>query len=598
MTRLRLLAVFLLLGAAPPAPPAPTPVEVPAIADAKAFLKVSCAAAKDSCADTTKILDDYLAVLDEALGCMNKACEVWKVNQLFERDRMIDEREHHLPPNARISGTKRPLLTLSLFVITAAGLALEAADPKAKAPVYKNAAVEAAKVVEDICRLEGIICAQARAVVRDVDAMNTGAAACEAKPCAFPEQERQAIAAETVFGDYIVLSNNSSFDTAAIYATVRAARIRIAQILARTAAAKLTALEAGDRALAQGVALLEAGGGNPAALYAALKARETEVLKLFKDASITSDRTVSLLSGDPGNNSLRPRINASAARLASIRGRMIAIQTARGFGGSAPDPGGVSAIRRVLDAASDVAALAYLGEMPAVARRPIPIDRRTVPIAPPANPTAPPILKKAPDFFDLLGNARSADPLKQADALRRLGMTTTLGDPSGRAPLLHPQNAGDTCAIVAQQQILLAHGLIAKGDPIKTEALLAKEAKDRGFYINGTPAAYQADLLVDRGLLVAKQRAAPLATLDAAVRRGGMIIASVDARYLWGVKAPNTFGHAILITGAEINRLNGETLGYYINDSGVPKDGAGRFVPIAQFKKAWETYTKNFAEVR
>ena len=76
-----------------------------------------------------------------------------------------------------------------------------------------------------------------------------------------------------------------------------------------------------------------------------------------------------------------------------------------------------------------------------------------------------------------------------------------------------------------------------------------------------------------------------------------MVIASVDARWLWNQKGPNVMGHAIVITGAEVNRLNGETLGYYINDSGVRRDGAGRFVPLAQFRLAWYAHTRSFAEV-
>ncbi|MDD5305052.1 MAG: hypothetical protein PHS14_18290, partial [Elusimicrobia bacterium] len=213
------------------------------------------------------------------------------------------------------------------------------------------------------------------------------------------------------------------------------------------------------------------------------------------------------------------------------------------------------------------------------------------------NPTAPPIIDAKPGFLTLLKNVRSKDPLKLADALRRLGLTTTLGDPSGRAALVHPQRGADTCAIVAQQEILMAHGLLAKGDPVKVEALLAKEARDRGFYRNGIPVAYQADLLVDRGLIVTKQRDVPLETLDAAVRRGGMVIASVDARPLWGRSDPQKLGHAVVITGAEVGRFDGKTLGYYINDSGVPKNGAGRFIPIGEFRKAWEGHTKSFAEV-
>lgn len=604
MPRLRLLALVFLLGAAPP-PPRPAPVE-----EAKAFLAVSCAAAKESCPQATALLADYLALLDDALDCMSGGCKLDKINALFDRDRTLDGREHLLPPLARSADSKRPFLRLSLFVITAAGIALERTDPKAKPPAHTNDAVEASKVVEKICGLAvGDGCARARGLVVQVDGLISDAAACETKPCPFARQETMAISAEKALGSYFALTGRTSYDTVAIFGMLRGARVRIARLLARTTAGQIARLEAADKALLDGIEKLEKDPGGPdlGGRIDALRARESAALKLYKDASITSDRTQSMLTGDPEKVPTRARINASAARLAAARGRLIALRTARNLGTAAGDAPGV--VRAVFTEAGKAAlGLAVLGGLPPAAKahgpragpRVTPIDRRAVPVAPPAHPSAPPIIKGSPRFLALVGKARSKDPLIKADALRRLGFTSTLGDPSGRAPLLHPQKGADTCAIVAQQQILMAHGLIPKTDPFKHEALLAQEAKDRGFYLSdaGTPRAYQADLLVDRGLIVVKQVAAPIATLDAAVRRGGMIIASVDARHLWGVKSPKTLGHAIVITGAEVGRLDGRTLGYYINDSGVRSGGAGRFVPIEQFKKAWNSYTKSFSEVR
>jgi len=107
---------------------------------------------------------------------------------------------------------------------------------------------------------------------------------------------------------------------------------------------------------------------------------------------------------------------------------------------------------------------------------------------------APPILKKKLTFRDILANTVSKDSAAR-----------TVGDPSGRAKFARTQKAA-----------------------------LAAEAKSRGFYRHGTPDAYTANLLVDRGLIVTKQADASIATLDAAVRRGGMIIANIDARHLWG----------------------------------------------------------------
>lgn len=145
----------------------------------------------------------------------------------------------------------------------------------------------------------------------------------------------------------------------------------------------------------------------------------------------------------------------------------------------------------------------------------------------------------------------------------------------------------------------MAHGLVSSDNPVFTEIDLVGEAATRGFISHGgTPTAYSADLLVDRRLLVDKRVGAPLAELDSAVRRGGLVIVSVDARPIWNVPAPAVLGHSILITGAEIDKKTGETVGYYINDSGKNPPGAGSFVPVAAFRKAWDGYTKSYAEVR
>ncbi|MDD5304886.1 MAG: hypothetical protein PHS14_17455, partial [Elusimicrobia bacterium] len=393
MTRLPLLALLLLVGAAPPGP---KPADIPVIADAKALIKTSCAAAKESCVQTKALLDAYLVVLDDAVACMAKPCAVEKVNEIFERDRRLDEREHRLPPKARSVGPKRPLLRLSLFVITAAGLALEAAKPGAKAPVYTNAAVEASKVAESICQLGvGDTCAEARGVIRKADALNADASACEKNPCAFPEQERLAIAAEATLGGYFVFDEKTSLDTSAIYDMIRNARMSIAQMLARTSASKIAELESGEKALLNGVAKLEKNpdGANLGAQVDALNARGAAVLKLYQDASITSDRTFSLLDGSPEKGRLRERVNASAARLASARARLTALKTARGFGGGAEtDRGAAGAVRAALSKAGDatlaVATLGAVRKLPAS----IPLDRRPVPMTPPLNPTAPTII--------------------------------------------------------------------------------------------------------------------------------------------------------------------------------------------------------------
>lgn len=599
MTRLRLLALVVLLGAAPPGT---EPTGDSIVSAAKAFLKTSCAAAKPSCAEATAIHDGYLAALKDADACAEKACPLPAIHAIIERDRTLDAREHALPPAARSAGTTRPLLRLSLLVIGRSGAALALADPKAEGPAYWNPDVEGPKMVELICVKYADLCAGARGLLQEASELHADAAACEKDPCRFAVQEEMAIAAERTSGDYMELSTKVDTYTLPVFSVIRDAVERVAKILARTSAAKLAELEKGEAALLAGVAALEKSpGAASAAQIEALNARGAQLIGLYRDASTASDRTQNMLIGDAGAARMRERVNAAAGRLASARARLMALKAARGFGGrDAMDVVAVGIIQPA-SASSGAGGLGLTlvggGESRAQAPRPVLIDRRSIPKPPPADPNAPPIVEGDPGYLDILRNVRSKDPLRKADALRRLGLTKTLGDPSGRAALVHTQKAPDTCAIVAQQGVLKSLGLLPLGDPVKLEAQLAAEARSRGFYRNGTPAAYTANLLVDRGVIVTKQHDVPLSTLDAAVRRGGMIIASVDARHLWGDAAPRALGHAITITGAEVSRVNGRTLGYYINDSGSLVLGAGRFVPIEQFEKAWEGLTKTFAEV-
>ncbi|MCM2304463.1 MAG: hypothetical protein NDJ72_07150 [Elusimicrobia bacterium] len=599
MTRLRLLALVLLVGAAPPGvEPAPGAI----VSGAKAFLKTSCAAAKPTCKEATAIHDGYLAALKDAEACAAKACPIPAIHAIAKRDRELDEREHALPAKARADGANRPLLRLSLLVIGRLAAAMALSDPKAEGPAYWNPGVEAPKMVELICMKYAGLCGTARGLLTDSDGLIADADDCEKKTCPFPVQESLAIDVERVTADYLGLASQVDTYTLPIFSHIGEARMRVAKLIARASAAKLAELEKGEAALLAGVSALEK---NPGAATAEqidlLNARGAALVGLYRDASISSDRTGARLSDAQENARRRERVNASAARLASARARLAAVKSARAFGGRA-EPGGVAAgvIRTSLaGAGGGHSGTLIVGDTASRGRPagPVLIDRRAIPKPPPANPSAPAIVAGDPGILAILKRTRSRDPLYRADALRRLGLTATVGDPSGRARLVHTQNAPDTCAVVAQQGILMAHGLLPKGDPVKIEAQLAEEAKGRGFYRSGTPDAYTANLLVDRGLIVTKQIDVPIETLDAAVRRGGMIIANVDARHLWDVKAPKALGHAIVITGAEIGRLDGKTLGYYINDSGSAVLGAGRFVPIAQFRKAWEGLTKTFAEV-
>lgn len=122
-----------------------------------------------------------------------------------------------------------------------------------------------------------------------------------------------------------------------------------------------------------------------------------------------------------------------------------------------------------------------------------------------------------------------------------------------------------------------------------------EEADRAGYLRGGTPPSYFGSLLTDRGMLITKKEEAPWSELEAAIRRGGVIEARVDAGPLWYKTKGPLMTHAILITGAEIAKGTDRILGVYINDSGDTPPGAGRFVPVELLKTIW---LKSFAEVR
>lgn len=228
--------------------------------------------------------------------------------------------------------------------------------------------------------------------------------------------------------------------------------------------------------------------------------------------------------------------------------------------------------------------------------KPTLIDGRAVPPTAAGTASAPPIVDGK--FSAVQNGVRlaSADPLVQADARRRLGLTTTIGAPGVYAPLVYAQDSPQGCAIAAQLQILRAHGLLPSGDLKDQEKALVAEARRRGVMLEGggTSFEFEGSLLVAHGLLVRKSPRAPWPDLEAAIRRGSVTQVSVDARFIWGYPTLPPLPHSILITGAEADRATGALIGVYINDSGSDPPRGGRFLPINDLKKAW---TGAYAEV-
>jgi hypothetical protein len=189
------------------------------------------------------------------------------------------------------------------------------------------------------------------------------------------------------------------------------------------------------------------------------------------------------------------------------------------------------------------------------------------------------------------------DP-KTTDAIlarRDKGELLTVGDPVGRARLVFPQTGG-TCAIAAQVEVAAESMKPRPGleQLKKMEDDYYKRAAGANWFGGhdldpnrrqsvGVAQEYIGDLLP---MPMKKHYNASEDELNSAVINGKMIIVSTDAGRLWNNIRFAGGGHAIAITGAEVDRT-GKVLGYYINDTGmIPPDG-GRFVNARQFMSAW-----------
>ena len=194
---------------------------------------------------------------------------------------------------------------------------------------------------------------------------------------------------------------------------------------------------------------------------------------------------------------------------------------------------------------------------------------------------------------------------KRIASLKNYKLTRTIGDPGGRAALVFHQT-GETCGIAAQVMVLEEAGAVAHDAKSRKQAedeLYARAAELDLFSGNsadpnrrfkgGTPGAHMGALL---DMPATRHFAATKEELFAAVSKGRMVIVSANTGKLWNNPKFAHGGHVVVITGAEVGRVDGELLGYYINDTGT--DVGGRFITAKQFHGAWESHGGVFIEPR
>jgi hypothetical protein len=173
------------------------------------------------------------------------------------------------------------------------------------------------------------------------------------------------------------------------------------------------------------------------------------------------------------------------------------------------------------------------------------------------------------------------------------GKTHTVGDPLGKASLAFHQEGG-SCAIGSQLQALEVRGKIKPTSDDKAMRDLVKRAAKEGAFpeyrtkdnhlFGGTSSENVDRMLQDYHVPHELNFEATSQDLDKAVLQSGDAIVFVDAKYFWYEPKMPSGGHAVYMTGAEVDKT-GKVVGYYFNDTGTGE--AARYMPAKSFNKAW-----------
>ena len=591
-------AVFLPLpapAAVIPAPEAFSLQEPAALVAAHAYAAAICGGPMPAACAEAKALDAaYRGALAAATSCDKGGCTLENIRSQATAIAELDKRDGALVLPAEVR-TGRAFLALSVIAtsrLTSAATRL--GEPYAGSTHGSDDRLRADKDLAGYCLISGPDCPAMSSLVAEISSLDDGIKTCAASKCALEVADPLVDRVQGSFSRYFALDGLKKIDTLGIFVFINGVNTRGIALYTPLADGAVADLAAGADKLKRNLDLAEKNASVP---MGAIDSAGPPLLESHRRAALAADRLSNYLGYDAGRKNgaenRRSAVNAAAIKLSGLRARALALRAARGLGEDKAGPGSV-------EARAGAASAPGATRPPGLARTapaPTLLDRRLVP-TPKGGPKedAPPILPEKTDFFRLLGRASSSDPTVRADALRRLKLTKTVGDPGRYAPQAFSQEGNDSCAVAAQVAVLRAHGLLpATVDPKVQERELVAEAKRLGYMNGGTPPDYTASLLVERGMLVDKHAHGKWAELEPALRRGGLVQASVDARKIWKIAGPNPLPHSILVTGAEVSKNGREILGVYINDTGTDPAGAGKFIPIAQFRDAW---FGAFAEIR
>jgi hypothetical protein len=151
----------------------------------------------------------------------------------------------------------------------------------------------------------------------------------------------------------------------------------------------------------------------------------------------------------------------------------------------------------------------------------------------------------------------------------------------------------NTRGLVSVEEVLRQFGVDVCEDDVVRQAVdtarcyVAEHPADSG----GATMTDQAGLLSDAGVAARIEAAADFSDLARWVEEGRGVILEVNAGVLWN--DANAYGHGeanhtVTLTGTAVDPGGGGLLGFYVNDGGSGRGGAGLYVGLDTLQQMWQ----------
>lgn len=121
----------------------------------------------------------------------------------------------------------------------------------------------------------------------------------------------------------------------------------------------------------------------------------------------------------------------------------------------------------------------------------------------------------------------------------------------------------------------------------RTEAQMQAIGTASGAYTSCNGTTNEAAVMKQAGIPASTKSKPSLEDISAALREGKAVIVGLDARPIWAQASPAPLGHAIRVTGVELDSA-GKPAAVFINDTGTGI--AGQRVPEVTFRSAMKGF--------